>query len=321
MDGFSLLLLLLAAAMTALSAVAYASYPLVAVSFTALNRLTSTIAMDSTIQFDAFRHRNDGTGGDIAHLIITGPDVGLSGLPAMWLQELAATCVHDDIMFALFIATLSISSLHTLLALVLAWSTPSVGDIHDLKVKMARLAAEEALDEDEGLQPEELDATASPRAKFFRRLDATLIVSRVCQRTLIGTCVLLLGTACTSCALVFVTRRCVEEKMISFFHAESMRTRFVYQASSASWPGFLMCFVSVLTFCSLLCLIHWLGLNQCGPKRFDDAATVESERLSQMASSAASQRRVVETSTVVRAIEPQKPPPQLHKEQYSADFR
>jgi hypothetical protein len=333
MDLFVLLLLVLAVGSLALGSLSYATYPLVSIDFSATNPLTSSsslsvVVLAASINWDPLRHRSDGGGGSIASMVIQGTDIGLSALPQRWLTDAARECVHDELLFAVFVSALTIVSLHTVVALLLSWSTPSHGDIQDMKRRLAKFAAEDALDAAAQVDVQaDDDDGASPRTKFVRRSDTKFFVSQHCRRIIAATGFFVLGISCVCCVFVFLTRTCIERQMIAFFREESRRTRFLYEASTTSWPGFFMCFSAVSAFCSLIAVLQWIGPGYCGPATFVNTAAVEVEGFAHAgaAPTAMNQRS---TSQTLMASSPSKqrsarqvtliaPPPQTHRELYT----
>ncbi|CUG90034.1 Hypothetical protein, putative [Bodo saltans] len=332
MDIFVLFLLVLAIASLVLTSLSYALYPIASITLTATNPLapsSSSVALASTIHWDPFSHRNDGGNGDISSLAVQGTDIGLSQLPQIWLTNAARECVHDQLLFAVFVSALTIVSLHTIVALLLSWSTPSHGDVQDMKRRLAKFAAEDALDAAAAVgmpsaHDDDDDDGASPRTKFLRGSDTKFFVSQHCQRIVVGTGLLVLGMSCVCCVFVFVTRTCIERQMISYFREESRRTRFLYSATTTSWPAFFMCFSAVATFCSLVAVVHWTGFGHCGPTIFLNIVAVESEGFAHAATTATMnhlQLAPVVTSPSkkrsARQVTLIPPPPQMHKELYN----
>lgn len=318
MDLFVLLLFALAAVSSVFSIMGFTSYPLVSVQLAAKNPLTAKTVLESTINWDPFRHRGDGTGGSVSALVVQGTDVGLSPLPSVFLRSAAAACIDDDTLFGTFTFAVSIAALHTIVTLVLAWSTPSGGDIQSMKRKLAKFVADAVAANNDAEDSD--DEGVLPRLKFTQRADTKFAVSRVSSYGSVATCTILLAAACTTCVLGFVARTCVEEEMITSFRVASQRTRFVFSATSTSWPAFLMCFTSVTSFCSLLAMVQWLGLQQCGPKMFADAAEVEAEGLANDSSAAATALLMGTDRSHVAPVQhaDRRPPPAvLHREQYA----
>lgn len=337
MDFFVFLLLLFALGSLVLSSLSFAMYPIVSIDLRATNPLTSLAALAATISWDPLRDRGrspDNLDGDVTALALQGTDIGLSPLPQLWLGSAAKECVHDTLLFSLFVTALTVVSVNTVVALLLAWSTPSAGDIQDMKKRLARFAADDALDnaadpdfQGQQQQLDDDDDGKNPRVKYVRRADTKFRVSKYCQRIVYGSAGLVLCFSLLCSAFVFTTRRCIEKELIAYFREESVRTRFTYAASSTSWPGFLMCFSAVAAFCSLIAVVHWVGFQHYGPKIFENVAAVEMEGLahgrgyavgpSLMLSDFDSPGAMMSSKRSARQVSIVPPPAQPHRELYN----